>query len=141
LTYLDEVPGDPGPDKDENVIVEVFEVASGDVEKGEILTFTGTGVLTATATTAATTAMGPFYVALEDHTYTTASDHLIRCGVVGVYDVQKLLAADIVKGEYVQISATDGEVRQWSTGSVVGIAMETSGTSCYSCLVLMGTYP
>lgn len=142
MSYVAEVPGDCGPDKEENAIIEVFTVqASENIEKGEILKFDATGVMAATLST---TAQGPYYVALEASTYTTASDHYVRCGVVGVYDVQLESGEAIYKGQAVQVSSTAGEIEDaaftdfWYS---CGLSLETVGTTVYSCKILMGHGP
>ena len=126
--------------KEENLIVEVFTVKSSeDIELGEIVVNDGNGILAAT-----TSHVGPYFVAMEDHDYSEVDDHDIRCGVVGLFDVQAKPASAIVKGCYVEMSTTAGEVTdsdETAFDDIVGIGMEAAATTATHCLVLLGTFP
>ena len=93
--------------KEQLLVVEEFTVkANEDIEKGEVVYNDGNGILAAT-----NTAKGPFMVALEDHDYSEESTHKVRCGVSGCVEVQKKGAGGGgKKGQFVEISATVGEV-------------------------------
>ena len=94
--------------KEALLVVEEFTVkANEDIEKGEIVYNDGNGILAAP-----NTAKGPFMVALEDHDYSEETAHKINCGVSGCFEVQKVGAAGGgKKGQWVEISATAGEVQ------------------------------
>ena len=94
--------------KEALLVIEEFDVKlNEDIEKGEIVYNDGNGILAAP-----NTAKGPFYVALEEHDYSEETTHKVRCGVSGCFEVQKVGAAGGGKqGQYVEISATAGEVQ------------------------------
>lgn len=126
--------------KEANLIVEEFTVkANEDIEKGEVVWNDGNGILAASAG-----AKGPFYVALEDHDYSEETTHKIRCVVRGIVKVQKAAGAAIKKGQFVEISSTDGEVTvfDYSTPDnwydVVGEAMEDADSEDTEVAVLIG---
>jgi len=89
------------------LVVEEFTVkADEDIEKGELVQNDGNGILAATNTDE-----GPFMVALEDHDYSEETSHTIRCAVSGCVEAQKVSGSGGGKqGQYVEISATAGEV-------------------------------
>ncbi len=124
------------PQKTKTLICEPFTVkASEDIELGEIVVV-DSGVLAATTAHA-----GPYFVALEAHTYSTASEHVINCGVVGEFEVQCKPAAAIEKGDYVEMSTTSGEVTLsdcTTFDDVVGIAMEAAATTDTYMNILLG---
>jgi len=128
--------------KNENLIVEVFTAKdSEDLELGEIVYNDGNGILAATSA-----AKGPYFMAMEAHTYTTDSDHEIPCVVVGYCDVQAKPANALVEGRYVEMSTTAGEVTLFDYASgvftdIVGIGMEAVATTGTDAYVLLGTYP
>ena len=94
--------------KEQLLVIEEFTVkADEDIEKGEIVYNDGNGILAAP-----NTAKGPFMVALEAHDYSEETSHKVRCGVSGCFEVQKVGAAGGgKKGQFVEISATAGEVQ------------------------------
>ena len=94
--------------KEQLLVVEEFTVkADEDIEKGEIVYNDDNGILAAP-----NTAKGPFMVALEAHDYSEETTHKVRCGVSGCFEVQKVGAAGGgKKGQFVEISATAGEVQ------------------------------
>jgi len=90
-------------------VIEEFDVKTNeDIEKGEIVFNDGNGILAASNTD-----KGPFMVAIEDHDYSEETIHKVKCGVSGCYEVQKATGAGTggKKGQYVEISATAGEVQ------------------------------
>ena len=94
--------------KEQLLIVEEYTVkANEDIEKGEIVYNDGNGILAAT-----NTAKGPFMMAMQPHDYSAESTHKIRCGVSGCFEAQKISGSGGGKqGQYVEISATAGEVQ------------------------------
>jgi hypothetical protein len=126
--------------KEQNLIVEKMTVKTNeDIELGEIVVNDGNGLIAATSSH-----LGPFFVALEVHDYSEVSDHDIKVGVVGLFDVQAVPAAATVVGRYVEMSTTAGAVTPWDYSSPgaeyerVGIAMEVAATTVTSCKVLLG---
>ncbi|MEM3677751.1 MAG: DUF2190 family protein [Candidatus Bathyarchaeia archaeon] len=126
--------------KEEGLVVEKFTVkANQDITKGKIVWNDGNGVLTA-----ANTAKGPFFVPLEDHVYSEASTHEVRCVVRGFVRVMKASGTAIKKGQYVAISSTAGVVTlfdyttpgNWYT--VVGTAMEDAAAAATEVLIWIG---
>lgn len=116
--------------KEAGLIIEEFTVkANEDIEKGEIVWNDGNGILAASAGD-----KGPFYVALEDHDYSEETTHKVRCVVQGFVEVQKKSGNAIKKGQFVEVSSTDGEVDifDYSTPGdwwdVVGVAMEDAAS-------------
>ena len=127
--------------KESLLLVEEFTVkANEDIEKGEIVYNDGNGILAAP-----NTAKGPFFVALEDHDYSEETSHEIRCAVYGIVEVQKATGAAIKKGQFVEISSTDGEVTvfDYSTPGnwyeVVGVAMEDAAANDTTVKILIGS--
>ena len=123
--------------KEENLIVEVLTIATHtEIEKGEICTNTGSGMVPAQATTAG----GPYYMALADRHH--HEDHDAGFVKVGFVEVQAALGGTAVfAGEYVQISSTPGEVVKRTTGAIVGTVGEDSGTSDTTVKLLLGITP
>jgi hypothetical protein len=93
--------------KEALLVVEEFTVkVNEDIEKGEIVYNDGNGILAAI-----NTAKGPFFMALQDHDYSAETTHKVRCVVSGCVEVQKVSGSGGgKKGQYVEISATAGEV-------------------------------
>lgn len=123
--------------KTQNLIVETFDVKSGEsIELGEIVVV-DSGVLAAT-----TAHKGPYFVALA--LSTAAVPATIPCGVAGEFQVQAKPAGAIEKGDYVEISTTAGEVTLSDCTAftdVVGIAMEAAATTATYLRVLLGHFP
>ena len=96
--------------KEQLLVIEEFTVKTDeDVEKGEIVYNDGNGILAAPAGV-----KGPFMVALDAHTYSEETSHKIRCGVSGLFEVQKKTGGGAGKqGQFVEISATAGEIALW----------------------------
>jgi hypothetical protein len=96
--------------KEQLLVVEEFTVkADEDIEKGEIVWNDGNGILAASAGD-----KGPFMMALEAHDYSEETNHKITCVVTGCVEVQKKTGGGGGKqGQYVEISATAGEVALW----------------------------
>lgn len=118
------------------LIIEEFTVQpSEDIEKGEIVIFDATGIIPAPQHTGDNPA-GPYFMALDAHDYSEASTagtgHLIRCVVKGYVDVQKIDGSGAAyKGQWVEVSATTGEVKVYNysenlSAKMVGTAMETT---------------
>jgi hypothetical protein len=132
--------------KDQNMIVEEFTVKSSeDIELGEVVYNDGNGILAAT-----TGVTGPYFMALQAHTYSDPdpeagqATHDIRCLVAGVGDCQAKPASATVKGKYVELSTTAGEVTLSDATAftdICGIAMEAVATTGTDCKVLFGTFP
>jgi len=135
--------------KDQNFIVEVFTVkASEDIELGETVVNDGSGLIAATSSH-----LGPYFMALQAHTYASPdpeegqSDHDIRALVVGVGDCQAKPAAALVKGRYVELSTTAGEVTIFDYSGpgnwydVSGISLEAVATTGTDAKVLFGHMP
>jgi len=140
--------------KAENMIVEVFTVkASQDIELGEVVTCTSSAGLLA----AATGHKGPYFMAMDSHTYATSAsapatqlgaDHQVRCLMAGMGITQAMPAVYIYPGCYVEIAASgyDGEVTVSDLTAwydAVGIGMELVGTAgattvTTTCRVLFG---
>jgi hypothetical protein len=99
--------------KEQLLVVETFTVkANEDIEKGEIVYNDGNGILAAP-----NTAVGPFFMAMEDHDYSEETDHDIECVVMGCVEVQKVSGSGGgEKGQAVMISATAGEVTLFVKG-------------------------
>ena len=93
--------------KEALLVIEEFTVkADEDIEKGEIVYNDGNGILAAP-----NTAKGPFFMALEDHDYSEETTHKVRCVVSGCVECQKVaVTGGGKKGQFVEISATAGEV-------------------------------
>lgn len=92
--------------KEQLLVVEEFTVkANEDIEKGEVVWNDGNGILAASAGD-----KGPFFVAHQNHDYSEESTHKVRCVVRGCVKVQKKSGNAIKKGQFVEVSATDGEV-------------------------------
>jgi hypothetical protein len=142
-------------DKEENLIVEYFTIeASKDLELGEIVVNTGTGIVQARANS---TDMGPWFMSMEARDYSDdalktgerAADHIAGVVVEGYCDVQAYPTAALVQGRYVEMSTTAGEVTIFDYSSpgnwwdVVGIGCEAvaSTTTTTDCWVLLGVYP
>jgi hypothetical protein len=96
--------------KEQLLVVEEFTVkANEDIEKGEIVYNDGNGILAAP-----NTAKGPFFMALADHDYSAETTHKVRCVVSGCVQAQKVGAAGGgKKGQWVEISATAGEIQKF----------------------------
>jgi len=94
--------------KEANPVVEEFTVkANEDIEKGEIVWNDGNGILAASAGD-----KGPFFMALEAHDYSEETAHKVRCVVSGCVECQKVSGSGGgKKGQFVEISGTDGEVQ------------------------------
>ena len=92
------------------LVIEEFTVkADEDIEKGEVVYNDGNGILAASAGV-----KGPFMVALEAHDYSEETAHKVRCVVSGLVVVQKATGGGSGKqGQYVEVSATVGEVALW----------------------------
>jgi len=127
--------------KEEGLIVEQFTVKSNeDIEKGEVVYNDGNGIAAASAGDT-----GPFYVALEDHDYSEETTHKVRCVVRGQVSVQKKSGNAIKKGQFVEVSSTDGEVDVFDYTSpignwydVVGEAMEDAASDATEVAILVG---
>jgi len=126
--------------KEEGLIIEEFTVkANEDIEKGEVVWNDGNGILAASAGD-----NGPFYVALEDHDYSEETTHKVRCVVRGIVKAQKKSGAAVKKGQFVEISATAGEVTLWDYTTpgdwfdVVGEAMEDAASADTEVAILVG---
>ena len=126
--------------KEAGLIVERFTVsANQDITRGSIVCSDGTGVLTA-----ANTAKGPFFVALEDHDYSESSIHEIRCAVQGFVEVAKKTGIAIGKGQFVVVSSTAGAVTLFDYTTpgnwyaVVGVAMEDAASAATSVRIWIG---
>jgi hypothetical protein len=105
-------------------VVEVTVKASEDIELGEFIINDGNGFLAATAALAA---LGTPYVALEAHTYSTASTHTIRALAHGVVEVQKTASnGAIVKGNKLTIDSTAGEAKVFALADVTATVNETT---------------
>jgi len=103
-------------------VVEVTVKASEDIELGEFIINDGNGFLAATAALAA---LGTPYVALEAHTYSTASTHTIRAVAHGVVEVQKTASnGAIVKGNKLTIDSTAGEAKVFALADVTATVNE-----------------
>jgi hypothetical protein len=102
--------------KEALLVVEKFTVkANEDIEKGELVTDDGNGILAATKALAAT---GKAMMALEDHDYSEETDHDITCVVVGFVEAQKVSGSGgAKKGDKLTISATAGEVTKFVKGT------------------------
>jgi hypothetical protein len=100
--------------KEQLLVVEEFTVkASEDIEKGEIVWNDGNGILAASAGD-----KGPFMVALKAHVYSEETTHKVNCGVKGQFEVQKKTGGGGGKqGQFVEISATAGEIALWDYGT------------------------
>ena len=96
--------------KEQGLVIEEFTVkADEDIEKGEIVWNDGNGILAAAAGS-----KGPFFMAIEDHDYSEETTHKVRCVVRGCVECQKVAAAGGGKqGQFVEVSATAGEVALW----------------------------
>ena len=108
------------------VIEEVTVKANEDIEKGEFVVNDGNGFLAATAALAA---LNQPYVALEDHDYSEATNHKIRVGVKGVFEVQKKADTSgyaVVKGNKLTISSTAGECQAFAAADVTATVNETT---------------
>jgi len=126
--------------KEALLVVETFTVkANEDIEKGEIVWNDGNGVLAASAGD-----KGPFMVALEAHDYSEETSHTIRCAVSGIVEVQKKSGAAIKKGQFVEVSSTDGEVTVFDYTTpgdwwdVVGEAMEDAASAATTVKIKIG---
>jgi hypothetical protein len=94
--------------KEANLVVEEFTAkANEDIEKGEIVWNDGNGILAASAGD-----KGPFFMALEAHDYSEETAHKVRCVVSRCVECQKVSGSGGgKKGQFVEISGTDGEVQ------------------------------
>ena len=127
--------------KEEGLVVEKFTVkANEDIEKGEIVHNDGNGILAAP-----NTVEGPFFMALEAHDYSEETDHEILCAVRGYVECQKVSGSGASKkGQWVEISATAGEVTLFdyttpgSVLDVVGITMEDNVDGDTSAKIRLG---
>ena len=91
------------------LVIEEFTVkADEDIEKGEAIYNDGNGILAASAGV-----KGPFMVALEAHDYSEETAHKVRCVVSGCVVVQKKSGSAVKQGQYVEVSATAGELDIW----------------------------
>ncbi len=149
-------------EKEENLIVEVFDAAAADITAGTIVTPYGSSGLTM----AVTTDKGPYFMAMmppDRNAGTTArsltgtigtllaydysedgTDKDVPCVVAGVVQCAIATASDIDKGEYVETTATAGHVGKSDYTNwyeIVGIAMEAISSASTSGLVLLGHYP
>jgi len=130
--------------KEEGLIIEEFTVkANEDIEKGEIVYNDGNGILAAS-----TSAKGPFFMALKAHDYSEETTHKVRCVVAGAVVVQKKGASGGGKqGQYVEISATDGEVALFDYATpglfsdIVGTLLADAADADTTAKVLLGHYP
>lgn len=130
--------------KEEGLIIEEFTVkANEDIEKGEIVYNDGNGILAAS-----TSAKGPFFMALKAHDYSEETTHKVRCVVAGAGVVQKKGASGGGKqGQYVEISATDGEVALFDYATpglfsdIVGTLLADAADADTTAKVLLGHYP
>jgi len=130
--------------KEEGLIIEEFTVkANEDIEKGEIVYNDGNGILAASST-----AKGPFFMALKAHDYSEETTHKVRCVVAGAVVVQKKGASGGGKqGQYVEISATDGEVALFDYATpglfsdIVGTLLADAADADTTAKVLLGHYP
>lgn len=111
--------------KTEGLVVEEVTVkANEDIEKGEFVCNDGSGFLAATAALAA---ISKPYVALEDHDYSEATNHKIRVGVKGVFEVQKKAnSGAIYKGNKLTISSIAGECQAFAAADVTATVNETT---------------
>ncbi len=144
-------------EKEENLIVEVFDAAAADITVGTIVTpYNSSGL-----TMAVTTDKGPYFMAMMPksrlvsgrslagstlaYDYSEDStDNDVPCVVAGVVDCAIATASDIDKGEYVETTATAGHVGKSDYTNwyeIVGIAMETISSASTHGLVLLGHYP
>ena len=130
--------------KEENLIVEVFTVASAvDIELGEIVWNSGSGIIAATVHS---TVRGPYFMARKEHDYSAETDHDIPCVVVGLVDAQVTPSATIPKGRYLEIDS-DGDLDILDYTSATGwyeiaaISMDELLTTDTHGLVLLGTFP
>jgi len=96
--------------KEQGLVIEEFDVkANEDIEKGEIVWNDGAGILAAAAGS-----KGPFFMAIHDHTYADETTHKVRCVVRGCVEAQKVSGSGGgKKGQFVEVSATAGEVALW----------------------------
>lgn len=110
------------------LVVEKFLVkANEDIEKGEIVCDDGSGNGLVAATAALIKAGNKALVALEAHDYSEEDYHYIRCGVVGLFDVQKVSGSGAAKqGQKLIVSGTAGEVQVFTKGDC-----PTGGVSTY----------
>jgi len=128
--------------KEEGLIIEEFDVkANEDIEKGEVVYNDGNGILAAP-----TTAKGPYFMALKAHTYASESTHKVRCVVAGYVEIQKKANGATKKGQYCEISSTDGEVTlfDYTAGlfsDIVGICIADAGATDTTMKVLLGHHP
>lgn len=113
------------------VVEEVTVKANEDIEKGEIIYNDGAGFLAMPNTAVNAKA----YMALEDHTYATASVHTIKALLMGKATVQKKNDVVIKQGQRVMISATAGEI----TLFVKGAGTTSGDAQHYSAAVLAET--
>lgn len=98
--------------------------ANEDIELGEIVCNDGNGFLAATAALAA---LNKCYVALDAHDYSEETNHVIRLGVRGVFEVQKKATSGACfKGNKVTISSDAGEVQVFAAGDVTATVNETT---------------
>jgi len=99
--------------KEACLVIEEFTVkANEDIEKGEIVYNDGNGILAAP-----NTAIGPFFMALEDHDYSEETTHTVKCVAIGCVEVQKVAGSGGgKKGQAVMISGTAGEVTLFVKG-------------------------
>lgn len=109
----------------EGRVVEYLTVkANTDIAKGAIVCNDGAGLVPATA---ALLAVKKPYVALEDHDYSETSNHMIRVGVHGVYEVKKKAGTtsyDIKQGSKLTISDTAGAVQAFALADVTSTVTE-----------------
>ena len=126
--------------KEAGLIIEEFTVkANEDIEKGEIVWNDGNGVLAASAGD-----KGPFFMALEAHDYSEESTHKVKCVVAGFVEAQKKANGATKKGQYMEVSATDGELTIWDYTTpgawfdVAGICSEDAGASDTTAKILLG---
>jgi hypothetical protein len=127
--------------KEANLVVEHFTVkANEDIEKGEVVVNDGSGILAAP-----NTVEGPFMVAMVAHDYSEETDHSIPCVVKGFVEVQKVSGSGASKkGQWVEISATAGEVTVFdyttpgTPNDVVGTTMEDNVDADTSAKIYVG---
>jgi len=100
----------------EKVLVKLNE----DIEKGEIIYNDGAGFLAMPNTVVNAKA----YMALEAHTYATATEHYIRALLLGKATVQKVAGTAITEGQRIMVGATAGEVNLFVKGDAPAAYVE-----------------
>lgn len=107
------------------VIENLTVKANTDIAKGAIVCNDGAGLVPATVALLATKRP---YVALEDHDYSETSNHMIRVGVHGVFEVKKkadTTSYDIKQGSKLTVSSdTAGVVQAFALADVTSTVTE-----------------